>query len=118
MSKNILLVDDNQKIRELFTSYLELKGFNVDSLDSGVEVMNKIESNDYDIVLLDMAMPQVSGFEVLVKMNEKQFDMNKVIVLTAADLSDEEKEKIKSFQIRAFLEKPAELSTIMGLIGS
>ena len=116
MSKSILLVDDNLKIRELFTSYLELKEYQVTNLENGLAVIDELKNHTYDIVILDLAMPEMSGFEVLEKMKEDNLPRNNVIVLTAADLTDEDREKIKSYEIKAFLEKPAELSTIMALI--
>ncbi len=116
MSKTILLVDDNLKIRELFTSYLELKEYQVTNLENGLAVIDEMKNHTYDIVMLDLAMPEMSGFEVLEKMKEGNLPTNNVIVLTAADLTDEDREKIKSYEIKAFLEKPAELSTIMALI--
>ena len=116
MNKIILLVDDNNKIRELFTSYLELKEYQVKTLENGLAVIDELKNHTYDIVILDLAMPEMSGFEVLEKMKENKISTNNVIVLTAADLTEEDREKIKSYEIKAFLEKPAELSTIMALI--
>ncbi|RMW36219.1 MAG: response regulator [Nitrosopumilus sp.] len=116
MTKNVLLIDDNQKIRELFTSYLQLKGYQVKVLESGVGAVDEVASKTYDVIILDLAMPEVSGFEVLDEMVMKKLSTENVIVLTAADLSEKEQEKIKAYKIKAFLEKPAELSTIMALI--
>ena len=116
MSKTILLVDDNIKIRELFKSYLELKEYQVTTLENGLAVIDELKNHTYDIVILDLAMPEMSGFEVLEKMKGDNLPTNNVIVLTAADLTEDEREKIKSYKIKAFLEKPAELSTIMALI--
>lgn len=116
MTQNVLLIDDNQKIRELFTSYLQLKGYQVKVLESGVGAVDEMASKTYDVIILDMAMPDVSGFEVLDEMVKKKLSTENVIVLTAADLSEKEREKIKAYKIKAFLEKPAELSTIMALI--
>jgi len=116
MTQNVLLIDDNQKIRELFTSYLQLKGYQVKVLESGVGAVDEVASKTYDAIILDMAMPDVSGFEVLDEMVKKKLSTENVIVLTAADLSEKEREKIKAYKIKAFLEKPAELSTIMALI--
>ncbi|MEK9682881.1 MAG: response regulator [Nitrosopumilus sp.] len=116
MTQNVLLIDDNQKIRELFTSYLQLKGYQVKVLESGVGAVDEVASKTYDVIILDLAMPEVSGFEVLDEMVKKKLSTENVIVLTAADLSEKEREKIKAYKIKAFLEKPAELSTIMALI--
>ncbi len=118
MNKTILLVDDNQKIRELFTNYLEIKNYQVKTLENGLAVIDELKNHTYDIVILDLAMPEMSGFEVLEKMKEGNLPTNNVIVLTAADLTEDEREKIKSYKIKAFLEKPADFSTIMALVSS
>ena len=116
MSNNVLVIDDNQKIRELLTSYMELKGLKVKTLGSGLNVLDELSSNNYDIVLLDLAMPEVSGFEVLETLEKNNISRENVVVLTAADVTDKERAKLKSYKIKAFLEKPIELPTLMSLI--
>lgn len=116
MSKQVLVIDDNHKIRELFASYMALKGLQVKTLGNGLNIIEELSSNDYDIILLDLAMPEVSGFEVLDIMEKNNVSRENVVVLTAADVSDEERAKLKSYKIKAFLEKPTELPTLMSLI--
>jgi DNA-binding response OmpR family regulator len=63
--KKILLLEDDLTLNETVTEYLEEEGFEVDGVDDGLEAMDKIYENGYDILLLDVKVPQMSGFDLL-----------------------------------------------------
>lgn len=80
----MLCVDDNADLRTGLKEQFELEDFNVDTASDGVEAIEKIKQNHYDIVLLDVKMPKMGGLEVLKEMK----DINKyphVIMLSAVD---------------------------------
>lgn len=63
--KSILLVDDDQVIREALSKALQLQNFRVNSLSDGSKVVNEINENDYDIIVLDIVMPNKEGLETI-----------------------------------------------------
>lgn len=65
MSKRILIVEDEQSIAELQKDYLHLSGFEVDILNSGLNIEKQIENNNYDLIILDIMLPGRDGFELL-----------------------------------------------------
>jgi len=69
MQSNILLVEDDPKIREAITDYFSDKApeYVIDIAKSGTEGLDKIEEKTYDLILLDVMLPQMSGFELIVK---------------------------------------------------
>lgn len=64
MQKKLLVVDDDTDIRELLEFDLAQSGYDVDTAKDGGEGLQKALSNDYDIILLDVMMPKMNGFDV------------------------------------------------------
>src|SRR5277367_4521604 len=67
----ILVVDDEADIRESLETILTLDGFTVETAQNGTEGLQKIEAGNYDLILLDLMMPDRSGMEVLVEVRER-----------------------------------------------
>ena len=66
----ILLVDGEQSIRDLITEVLALSGFEVTTAADGLEALNKIRTEKFDLILLDVNLPKLDGFAVLEKVRE------------------------------------------------
>ncbi|GGI17016.1 response regulator transcription factor [Gottfriedia solisilvae] len=62
--KKILIIEDDPSIGELQRDYLVINGFNVELVASGKEGLNKALSIDYDLIILDLMLPHVDGFEI------------------------------------------------------
>lgn len=60
----LLIVDDEMRIRELIKKYAKFEGYEVDEAADGMEALEKCRSNDYDLVILDIMMPELDGFSV------------------------------------------------------
>lgn len=71
MAKKILVVDDEQYIRDLYVEFFSNEGYEVDSAVDGVEGLKKLQNGGYDLVLLDVMMPQFDGVEVLEQLSKK-----------------------------------------------
>lgn len=84
MEKRILIVDDDDPIRTLLLTVLRKRGFNVDSARNGEEALEKTRQCRYSVVLLDLMMPRMSGYEFLARIEEWPAEQRPlVIVLTA-----------------------------------
>lgn len=70
--KNILIVEDDQSIANLQKDYLELSGFSVTMVANGTEALAAIGKDSYDLVILDIMLPGMDGFEVLKNIREKE----------------------------------------------
>ena len=85
--KRILVVDDDDAIRALLVTILRRRGFTIDTARNGVEAIECLERCSYALMLLDLMMPQMSGWEVLEHID--QFGTSRptplVIVLTAGN---------------------------------
>lgn len=81
---NLLLVDDDERNIFALSAYLKSMKFKIESARDGRECLDKIKKNHYDIVLLDMMMPIMDGFETLREIrSDEALKRNKVIALTA-----------------------------------
>lgn len=85
LEKRILVVDDDDAIRALLRTVLRRRGFVVDTARNGVEALEQLAARRYAMVVLDLMMPHMSGYE-LVEQLDKQSIMTRprVLILTAA----------------------------------
>ena len=80
----ILVVDDNLQNLELMQAYLECLGCGIETAADGVEAMQCIESAPPDLVLLDVMMPRMSGFEVCRKIKADPVSRDVVVIMVTA----------------------------------
>lgn len=80
--EKILIVDDNETLRFTLTELLEESGFDCKAVEDGSEALNEVRKHSYGLVILDMRLPGMSGFEILKKIKEKDKTLP-VIMLTA-----------------------------------
>lgn len=84
LDKSILVVDDDGAIRALLRTVLRRRGFRVDVARDGVEALEQIGANRYALVVLDLMMPMMSGYELLDYLTRQPVDTRpRVVVLTA-----------------------------------
>lgn len=105
-TSSILVVDDVPVNIQLLTTYLSSEGYTIISAEDGAEAIKKIQEMHPDLVLLDVMMPKMNGFEVcqIIKSNEETSFVPVIIVTALNDLGD----KIKGMESGAddFLSKP------------
>lgn len=94
--KHVLVVDDEAGLRQLVRLYLEKEGMLVTEAASGYEAMEKIEKNSFDLLILDLMMPEGDGWSVARKVRQKM-DLP-IIMLTARG---EEMDRLLGFELGA-----------------
>jgi len=112
---NILIAEDN-KINQLFTrKVLEKNNFNTDIAFNGKEVLEKVKQNEYDLILMDLHMPEMDGYEATKYIREK-YDASKknipIIALTAAATKGES-EKCFAVGMNDYISKPFKPSNMI-----
>ena len=101
----ILVVDDDDTALKLTAGFLQKKGFDVDKAKNGVEALKKIHAVKPDLLILDLMMPHMSGFEVVeVMRQDPTLKEIPIIILTAKELTKEEKD-ILNGQVRCLMQK-------------
>jgi DNA-binding NtrC family response regulator len=79
--KKILIVDDNFGVRSTLTKFLQAKQYCIDDASSGKIAIKKAVTNEYDVVILDQVMPEMTGTDVLIEL-KKISPQSKVIMMT------------------------------------
>ena len=111
---HILVVDDEDALRTVLSGELSSSGYDITTASDGDEAISIIQNKKFDLILLDIKMPKVDGFEVL-KFIKKHFPKLRVIMLTGfADL----KNAIESKKHGAedFVSKPYDLVDLLTTI--
>ncbi len=104
---NILVIDDNKDITDVISILAESQGHSCIVSNNGKEGCNLIKKENFDLILLDIAMPKFSGYDVLNTLKkDSNFNMKKIIIITASDLYNLTDEKIKSLGVFKLLSKP------------
>ncbi len=106
VSVNILLVEDNKINQKLITKILGKEGYSVSIAGNGAEALKMIESEEFDLILMDIQMPIMDGYEATqkIKANER-FSSIPIIALTAHAMKGDE-EKIREAGCDGYLTKP------------
>ena len=104
IKNSILLIDDELDITLTIKGILEDAGFKVDSFNDPIFILNNYKANFYDLVILDILMPKMNGFELYIKIKEKDPKV-KVCFLTASEFYYEKFRKEYSSQLVKLLDK-------------
>lgn len=114
MIMKILLVDDNKDITDMFARYFKLKGQQAIISNSGQNALEMIENNKYDVVLLDLAMPDFSGRDIVDHLHKNnKINGNLIVALTASSISDDDKTYLVSKGVHSVLKKPIDPDTLL-----
>ena len=109
----ILIVDDNEQITKMLTTFLELKGHQCTIANDGNEGLKQINANNYDVILLDLAMPEFDGYSVIKNLEDSDtLKDHKIIVFTASTITQDELEKLVKRGVTAYLLKPIDIDLL------
>ena len=106
-NNRILVVDDEPDLTQVSTLALEYHGFKVDSFNDPQEALSKFKPGLYDLIILDIKMPKMDGFELYHEIKKKDNNA-KVCFLTASELYYEEfrKKEYCALDRNLFIQKP------------
>ena len=111
MSARILLVEDEENLREAIKLNLEIEGYEVEEADTGMKALKKTEAQRFNLIILDVMLPEMDGFDVCQKIRITDSD-TPIIFLTAKDTSQD---KVTGFKLGAddYLTKPFNLEELL-----
>ncbi len=95
--KDILLIEDDNTIRKTIVKLLGDSDVRISSSTNGTDAIQKLESNTYDLVILDIGLPDMSGFELLHFLDAEHLKLPPVIVYTGKELSREEEAELRYY---------------------
>ena len=112
----LLVVEDEQDIRDLLIFNLQKEGFKVESADNGDSALSLIRKNNFDLVLLDLMLPGIGGFDLTrILKNDKKTSEIPILMLTA---KGEESDIVKGLELGAddYMTKPFSIKVLLARI--
>lgn len=111
----VLVVDDDQAIRQLVCTIVRREQFEVDCAADGVEAIEFLEHHDYAVILLDLMMPRVDGFGVIDYLKH-HLPASKPIVLVVTAYADQKFKAVDPDIVAGVLRKPFEVGELGNII--
>lgn len=116
MDKNVMIVDDDPAIRDTVEIVLEDEGFNLTTAASGPEGLEHLRSGFQGLILMDIMMPEMDGWDTLKSMQEEGLlDGNVVCMLTAVDQPGEKSDGLQEC-VLDYMTKPFDSSRLVAMI--
>ncbi len=112
---NILLAEDDASNRKVTLLMLKRLGYNADVVASGIEVLNALECRTYDLVLMNIMMPEMDGLEATREIRRRWHDRPKIIAFTAYILPDGRERCIEA-GMDDYLAKPVHLEDLRAVL--
>ena len=110
MSEKVLIIDDEQEFTEALAERLTNRGMTVSTSSSAIEGLQSVEEQSFDVVVLDLQMPEMDGIETLKILKKKRPELQ-VILLTGHATVEKGIEAMK-LGAMDLLEKPADMTTL------
>jgi two-component system, OmpR family, response regulator len=110
----VLLIDDNKDITETVSFYLDTQGIQSKIINEGKKGLELIRSENFDVILLDLAMPEFSGFDIVNALNKEGLLKSKNILLfTASSINSKDIIELLSMGAKGVVKKPPSLDELM-----
>ena len=112
---NILIIEDNEINMKLFADILEAKGYSVTKIFDGKEGYEAIKKDNYDLVILDIQLPSMNGFEILEHLHDDAIELPKILVVSAFAM-EHEIAMAKQLGAKNYLTKPIDIMNFIGTV--
>ena len=110
----IMVVEDDEIVRELFSRYLRIKGHQVTVACSGEEALKLFKSGDFDLIIMDLSLTDMSGLDL--SRSLKETDKHTRIILCSGCELQQRQQELHEAGIHAFLQKPVRMADLSRVI--
>jgi len=114
--RRIMIVDDEKDIASIFKSGLERNGFAVDIFNDPLDALASFRPNLYDLLLLDVRMPNLSGFELYSEIKKEQANIKACFISAFEVHSDELAKYLPGKDEECIIKKPVPLKDLLGIV--
>lgn len=113
--KKLLIVDDEEKIREVITEYAEFEGYSASQARDGMEAVKMVKEEDFDLIIMDIMMPRLDGFSAV-----KEIRKTKNVPVIMLSARTEEYDKLFGFELGAddYVVKPFSPKELMARVNA
>jgi len=113
----ILHIEDIPEISDIFSDILKTKNHDFESTTDGKKGLDLVLKNYYDLILLDMCMPNYSGIDFLLDLKDKKSsEIKKVVVVSSLELDEYQTRFLKELGVRAIRQKPISVQSLLSQI--
>ena len=112
----ILVVDDDPVILRLIEVNLDLEGFDVETADRGVDAIAKARESSPDLIILDLMMPEMSGWEIAEQLQKDDKTTGIPLVFLSARTQDEDRRRGEELGVAGYVTKPFDPSDLVATI--
>jgi DNA-binding response OmpR family regulator len=116
MAKSMLIIEDDVVSRDLLRLVFEYDGFHCSEADNGAIGLAMLESQTYDAIILDNAMPVMTGLEFLDQLNRQPQHTDVPIIMITGRLNSQIREEVTKLGAYAIVEKPYDLGELRALV--
>lgn len=110
----ILIIDDNKSLSTMFSKMLELGGHKTIVTNDGRNGLALIEKEEFDVIILDLAMSDFSGYDIVDSLEKDNLMKDKkILVLTATSITQEQIDHLKKQGVDSILKKPIQLDVLL-----
>ena len=111
----VLIVDDTRTIRSYLSTMLRMEGHNVVEAEDGVDALNVLKYSKPDLILLDIMMPGMSGWDVFNRIKKKNNNI-KVAFMSVLEISDKRKQVLLDEGLADYIMKPFDKETLLNRV--
>jgi DNA-binding response OmpR family regulator len=113
MAMKVLLIDDNKDIADMVRLCLESQDIECKLIGDGKAGLQSIRENNFDVILLDLAIPEFSGFDIFKALkDEGLLETKNVLIFTASSVTDQEVQEMLSSGAKGVLRKPLSIDDL------
>lgn len=112
-ARNVLVVDDNDRHLDILSTILSSVGHDLETCGSGAEALRRLESRHFDVVVLDLVMPEVSGLAVATLIRESRFNRQTPVIICTANMTLARKQLAQIPGISAIIGKPIDTANLV-----
>ncbi|WPC75047.1 response regulator [Vibrio porteresiae] len=116
MSKTVLVVDDSPSVRQVVSMVLKASGHKVTEAGNGIEGLEKLQGNKFNLIVCDVNMPEMDGLTFVEHARQLESCKFTPILMLTTETKDEMRERAKAMGVRAWLVKPFQPQVLLSAI--
>jgi CheY-like chemotaxis protein len=114
----VLVVDDSISVRRVVTRQLRMLGLEVDEVSNGVEALGRLATRSYSLILTDLEMPRMDGFELLAELRRSPSLAALPVIVASTESRMSTRKRVLALGARAFVAKPIDQDELARVAGT
>jgi DNA-binding response OmpR family regulator len=113
----VLVIDDNKEITDMLSLYFETQGIELTAINDSRRGLEAIRNEDSNLILLDLAMPDFSGVDIIDYLKKENLVESKnIVIFTASSVNNELFNDLKKMGVKGVLKKPVDMNALEELV--